>query len=84
MLNFNVGAGPTTHNPDAIAKEMFEAINQFTSGKTRVILKDVRLIVWKGQPQMFDPIIKALHKKSQEAIASQSSGKMGQFWKSKN
>ncbi|XP_053407686.1 protein mono-ADP-ribosyltransferase PARP14-like [Mercenaria mercenaria] len=73
------GKGFTTFHPEAIAGCMFDAIDDFMKANRNPSIKDIRLIVYKGQPTMFTPIMDKLHKKVQDAATA--SGKDGSLAK---
>lgn len=53
---------------------MFDAICEFVQAYKSHTINEVRLIVYKGQPAMYDPIMNRLHKKVQEAASSAIEG----------
>lgn len=57
-------------NPDAIAGSLFDAVTQFVKSTQNPCITEVRLIVYRGQPTMYTPIMDKLIQKVQEAVMS--------------
>lgn len=64
------GKGFKSYSPDAMAGCFFDAVAEFASPKGKRCLKDVRLVVYTGQPLMYNVIMEKLHKKVKEAATT--------------